>query len=68
MIATQAQQYYAEYTAAYESGDISKDEYLSLLRGLEAEQVIAETAEELQLKEQINTAINAAIAIVSAVA
>jgi hypothetical protein len=62
------QAYYAEYTAAYESGQISKEEYLNLLQGLEVENAVANTAEELHLKEQLNVAINAAIAIVSAVA
>lgn len=62
------QTYFNEYNAAYESGDISKDEYASLLRGLEAEQVITNTAEELEFKENLNTAINAAISVVSAVA
>lgn len=68
MIATQVQAYYAEYTAAYESGQISKDEYVSLLQGLEVEQVVATTADELQLKEQLNVAINAAISVASALA
>jgi hypothetical protein len=64
----EVQAYYAEYTAAYESGQISKDEYLNLLQGLEVENAVANTAAELQLKEQLNVAINAAISIVSAVA
>lgn len=62
------QTYFAEYNAAYESGQISKEEYESLLRGLQAEQVITNTAEELEFKENLNTAINAAISVVSAVA
>jgi hypothetical protein len=60
--------YYNEYTQAYESGQISKEEYLNLLQGLEIEKVVATTAEELEFKEQLNVAINAAITIVSAVA
>jgi hypothetical protein len=64
----EVQAYYAEYTAAYESGQISKEEYLNLLQGLEVENAVANTAAELQLKEQLNVAINAAISIVSAVA
>ena len=62
------QTYFNEYNQAYESGDISKEEYASLLRGLEAEQVITETAEELEFKENLNTAINAAINAVTALA
>jgi hypothetical protein len=60
--------YYNEYTQAYEGGQISKEEYLNLLQGLEVEKAVATTAEELQFKEQLNVAINAAISIVSAVA
>ena len=62
------QTYFNEYNQAYESGQISKEEYSSLLRGLEVEQVITTTAEELEFKEQLNVAINAAISVVSAVA
>jgi hypothetical protein len=68
MNTAEVQAYYAEYTAAYESGQISKDEYLNLLQGLEVENAVANTADELKLKEQLNVAINAAITIVSAVA
>jgi hypothetical protein len=60
--------YYNEYTQAYESGQVSKEEYLNLLQGLEVEKVVATTAEELEFKEQLNVAINGAISIVSAVA
>lgn len=60
--------YYNDYTQAYDSGQISKEEYLNLLQGLEVEKSIASTAEELEYKEQLNVAINAAIKIVSAVA
>lgn len=62
------QTYFNEYTQAYESGQISKDEYKSLLEGLEVEKVITLNAEELQFKEQLNVAINAAISVASAVA
>lgn len=68
MNAPQLAEYYNEYTKAYENGQCSKEEYLNLLRGLETESVVASTAEELEYKEQLNTAINAAISIVSAVA
>jgi hypothetical protein len=68
MNTAEVQAYYAEYTAAYESGQISKEEYLNLLQGLEVENAVAQTADELHLKEQLNVAINAAIAIASAAA
>lgn len=62
----QLAEYYNEYTQAYENGQCSKEEYLNLLRGLDTEKVVATTAEELEYKEQLNVAINAAITIVSA--
>lgn len=62
------EQFYQEYTAAYEAGSISKDEYANLLRGLEVESQVAETAEELAKKEELNTMVNAAITAVSLVA
>jgi hypothetical protein len=57
---------YAEYTQAFEAGVISKEEYKNLLEGLEIEQSIVTTAEELHRKEQLNIVINAAIMIASA--
>jgi hypothetical protein len=62
------QTYFNEYNQAYESGQISKEEYANLLRGLEVEQVITSTAEELEFKENLNTAINAAINVATALA
>lgn len=68
MNVAELQTYFNEYTQAYESGQITKDEYRSLLEGLEVEKTITSTAEELHFKEQLNVAINAAIAVASAVA
>lgn len=68
MNSSQLATYFNEYTQAYESGQCTKEEYLNLLQGLDVEQTIASTAEELQFKEQLNVAINAAISIASAVA
>lgn len=59
---------YNEYTNAFELGQISKEEYRNLLEGLEVEKVVSYNAEELHYKEQLHTAITAAIAIASAVA
>ena len=56
---------YAEYTQAFEAGVISKEEYKNLLEGLEIEQAITMSAEELQRKEQLNTIISAAITVAS---
>jgi hypothetical protein len=64
----QVEQSYAEYTYAYENGQISALEYKTLLEGLEIEQAITTNAEELQRKTNLNLVINAAITVVSAVA
>lgn len=55
----------ADYNYAFEQGQISKDEYISLLQGLEVEKAATLNAEELQKKEQLNTYINAAISAAS---
>jgi hypothetical protein len=59
-------QQYEEYTALYNTGQISAFEYKSLLEGLEVEKAISMNAEELQYKENLNLAINAAIKMVIA--
>ena len=68
MNAQQVQQSLQDYAVAYESGQISRDEYKSLLEGLEVEKMVAETAEELAHKEELNKYITATINIISAVA
>ena len=64
----QIAQSYEEYKVAYEAGQISPAEYKSLLEGLEVEKAVSMNAEELQYKENLNIAINAAISVVSALA
>lgn len=56
---------FSEIQSAYENREISREEYLNLLQGLEVEQAIAEDAEELSRKENLNSMINAAITTVS---
>lgn len=53
------------YKFAFEQGQISREEYASLLAGLEVEKAATLNAEELQFKEHLNTAINAAISAAS---
>jgi len=61
------EQMYHEYTGMYQTGAMSKDEYLNLLRGLEVEKAVSMNAEEMQKKEELNQMVNAAINIVSMV-
>ena len=62
---TQIAESFEAYKYAFEQGQISRDEYASLLAGLEVEKAATMNAEELQYKEQLNMAINAAISAVS---
>jgi len=64
----QIAQSYENYTTAYNAQQISATEYKSLLEGLEVEKAVSMNAEELQYKENLNIAINAAISAVSALA
>ena len=57
-----------EATSMYEAGEITKEEYVNLLQGFEVEKAVTMNAEELQFKEQLNVAINTAIAIARAAA
>lgn len=63
-----AEQSIRDYNFALEQGQISKDEYVSLMKGLEVEKVATMNAEEMQKKEELNNYINAAISAVSLVA
>ena len=56
------------YQSALQSGQISKDEYTSLIYGINAMEGIADDAEGLAQKEQINLILNAAISAVSVLA
>ena len=58
---------YREATSMYEQGELARDEYLNLLQGFEVEKVVTMNAEELQFKENLNIAINAAISAASVI-
>jgi len=49
------------YKVAVEQGQINKDEYVSLIYGINVMEGINDDAEGLLLKEQLNTILNAAI-------
>ena len=54
-----------EYCKALENGEITKEEYVELLKGINVMEGIADDAEGLALKEQLNVIINAAISAAS---
>ena len=60
--------YIIEYNKALEQGQISKEEYVELLKGINVMEGIADDAEGLALKEQLNVMINAAISAASLMA
>jgi len=57
-----------EYNKALEQGQISKEEYVELLKGINIMEGISDDAEGLALKEQLNLIINAAISAASLMA
>jgi hypothetical protein len=57
-----------EYNKALAEGQISKEEYVELLKGINIMEGINDDAEGLILKEQLNLIINAAISAASLMA
>jgi hypothetical protein len=57
-----------QYQAMAMAGQISKEEHIQLLSGINIMEGINDDAEGLLLKEQLNTIINAAINVASMVA
>ena len=57
-----------EYNKMLADGLVSKEEYVELLKGINIMEGIADDAEGLALKEQLNVIINAAITAASLMA
>jgi hypothetical protein len=57
-----------EYNDLYNTKQISKAELLDLVKGLDIVNSVAETAEDLERKEQLNTIITSVINAASMVA
>jgi hypothetical protein len=68
MTPQQLNNYIIEYNKALENGEITKEEYVELLRGINVMEGIADDAEGLALKAQLNVMINAAISAASLMA
>jgi len=47
-----------QYTKQYQAGELSKDEFLELLRDLHTEQLINAQCADLHAKERLNTICN----------
>jgi hypothetical protein len=57
---------FQEATNMYESQEITKDEYLNLLQGLEVEKAVVLGEEEMRKKQQLQALIENTITVVSA--
>lgn len=68
MTLAEIQQSAVDYKNMFDAGELTKDEYVDLLKGLDCNAAIANSTEELEFKEQMNTYINATITAVSALA
>jgi len=55
----------AEYTQAFQAGQMSKDEYLELIQDLQRESLINAQCDDLAAKERLNTIINAVVSAAS---
>lgn len=62
------EQTFQEATAMYENQEISKEEYLNILQGLEVEELITEDTEEMNRKQHLQSAIQTTISAVSLLA
>ena len=56
-----------QYTKQFQSGELSKDEYLELVQDLHTEHLLHAQCSDLAAKEQLNTIINGLIALAGAV-
>jgi hypothetical protein len=68
MTPQELQELIVTYQNALQSGQINKEEYESLIYGINAMEGIADDAEGLAQKEQINLLLNAAISAASVLA
>lgn len=62
------EQTFQEATAMYENQELSKDEYLNILQGLEVEKAVTLGEEEMRRKQELQSLVENTITIVSAVA
>jgi hypothetical protein len=68
MTSEQLNAYIIEYNKMLADGLVTKEEYVELLKGINIMEGIADDAEGLALKEQLNLIINAAISAASLMA
>ena len=57
----------SEYNTYYNQGQISKEELISLIQGINIMEGLGEDVESLQTKETMNQILNTAISLASAI-
>jgi hypothetical protein len=62
------EQTFNDATQMYEAKEISKEEYLNILQGLEVEKSLTLGTDQMTKKQELQTAVQAAITAVSLVA
>lgn len=62
------EQTFQEATTLYENQEISKEEYLNILEGLEVEKSLTVSEEEMRRKQELQTLVQSTITAVSLVA
>ena len=62
------QQLLISYHNAYDQGQISKEELVALIQGIDVMELIADDVNDLERKEQLNTILNAAVSAASLLA
>lgn len=68
MTPEQLQELLVSYHNAYEQGQISKEELVSLIAGVNIMEGLGDDVESMHRKEQLNTILNAAISAASLLA
>ena len=58
----------SEYNTYYNQGQISKEELVALLQGVNIMEGLGDDVESLQTKEMLNTILNSAISVASTLA
>lgn len=64
---SEVEQTFNDATTLYEAKEISKDEYLNILQGLEVEKSLVLGTEEMKKKQQLQSLVQNAIQIASMV-
>ena len=68
MTPAELQNLIASYDVYYQQGQITKEEMMSLLQGVNVMEGLGDDLESMQTKEQLNTILNAAISAASLLA